>query len=294
MSADRFDIAFRKMTGAGNDFVLVDNREARLNADWPRLTRFLCHRRHGIGADGLLVIEPGSGATFEMLYFNADGSSGGMCGNGGRCAALYEMSSQGKQQVTFEALGHTYSAENASAGEVKLHMKDPHGILEHVQIDVGGESLVVHFVDTGSPHAVLFVAEMNSHLRETLSSAGVTDIGRAIRYHSVFAPLGTNVDFVRVGNELSGISLRTYERGVEGETLACGTGSIASAIMASLRYGLAPPVRVTTRGGDVLTVTFEQTGRSFSNVALQGPAREIFSGTIPVDLTLPVPAQNLV
>ncbi len=279
MASNEREIEFVKMTGAGNDFVLIDNRSGRLSFDWKSVARSLCERRCSIGADGLLVIETSTKADFLMRYFNADGSDGGMCGNGGRCAASYIMRETGTPRISFEALDHLYFATLEQDQNIKLSMKDPVDVRTEILLPIQDVPLPMHFIDTGAPHAVIFMDELPPpHVRE-IQTNGIVGLGKDIRSHSEFAPQGTNVDFVELhGN--SRLSIRTYERGVERETLACGTGSVACAIMSSLRRSISSPVSVRTLGGETLVVSFRKEGGRFVHVELEGPANNVFSGRI--------------
>jgi len=269
-------IPFTKASGAGNDFVLLNAMGGPPVADYPRLARAVCDRHFGIGGDGLLVLAPGRNADFLMLYYNADGSTGGMCGNGGRCIARFAyMEGVAGRHQKFEALGYTYEADVGESGAVRLKMKDPSGLRTDLRLDGGkGEPLEGTFIDTGAPHLVIFV--------EDLDHMDVGGVGKALRYHQAFAPGGTNVNFV---SDLSGstIRIRTYERGVESETLACGTGSVASALIAARRNELKSPVRVNVQSGEVLLVHFTAGGDSWHDIALEGSAHILFHGTMFYD-----------
>jgi diaminopimelate epimerase len=267
-------IQFTKASGAGNDFVLVDNMRNEIAFDKAKLARAVCSRYFGVGADGLILLEPSSRSDFFMRYYNADGSYGGMCGNGGRCVARYAfLKGVARAKMKFEALDHVYTAEVVGA-EVKLSMKDPSEIRSNVQIPVDGQALVGHTINTGSPHVVLF--------EDAIESADVTGLGRKIRHHAMFLPEGTNVDFVGISSE-GILRIRTYERGVEAETLACGTGAVASAIIASLEKGAASPVRLRVQSGEELRVSFESRGSSIRDVVLEGSAYVLFTGTLTYD-----------
>jgi len=280
----RIPITFTKASGAGNDFVILNNIRGDIAVDYPAFARVACDRHFGIGGDGLLVVEKSTIADFAMRYFNADGSWGGMCGNGGRCIARYaHVGGIAGARQRFEALGHIYEAEVGSA-TVRLHMKDPVAYRDVIPLDVSGSSLLVSFVDTGAPHAVV-VGEA------VLESIDVTALGRALREHPHFRPDGTNVNFIRKRGD-SSVQLRTYERGVEAETLACGTGSVASALVASDRCGLKSPVRVLVKSGEELIVHFRGTKGDWSDVSLEGSAHLLFSGNLvfqtdPPSLQLP-------
>ncbi len=264
------------MSGAGNDFVLVDQFEHRGSREWSRLAAILCNRRYGIGADGLLILAPSRTSDFRMDYYNADGSFGGMCGNGGRCAAAYYMTKHSRNQARFEALGDFYAASR-SGPNIILRMKNPVGVRLNMSLTIEGISLPFHFIDTGAPHAVLFESELPRQVRSVIDSEGIISLGRRIREDSLFEPGGTNVDFVRLRPKGS-ISMRSYERGVEDETLACGTGAVACSVISALVKGIVPPVEVLTRSNEILTVRFDQAGERVENVDLEGPALVVYKG----------------
>jgi len=274
------ELAFTKMSGAGNDFVVIDNRRLSLKYNWSDLAKSICRRRLGVGADGLIIIDVSSQSQFLMRYYNADGSSGGMCGNGGRCVAMYVMQQDGSSTVRFEALDYIYEASRQGSA-VSLRMKNPTRFRFGVLVTVGERRIKVDSVDTGAPHTVVFLDDVPVALRRELEEHGIIAAGKAIRNDVAFLPGGTNADFVRL-LQGSRISMRTYERGVEDETLACGTGAIASAILASRRYGLQSPVEVQTRGGEILSVAFEGSDDLFSNIELRGSAAIVFEGRIDV------------
>ncbi len=265
-------LSFTKMNGAGNDFVLLDNRDASLALDTEQIAR-VCDRHRGVGADGLLLVEPAeNGADFRMRYYNADGGEAEMCGNGARCFARYAKMVSGTpaSDLTFETQAGVIGAK-CLGDLVQIVMSDPHSHREPRSLDVNGRPLEAHFLNTGVPHAVVFV--------DDLESVDVVKDGAALRHHAAFAPKGTNANFARSLGP-SSISIRTYERGVEGETLACGTGVCASAILHHLRTEDPAPISVKVRGGDTLHVGFEKTGGSFHKVTLTGPADFVFGGTI--------------
>ena len=277
MGEERQKISFVKMTGAGNDFVLVDELKNRSATDWARLAPDLCDRRYGIGADGLLVLAPSVRADFTMEYYNADGSFGGMCGNGGRCSAYYYISTGARRETRFEALGDLYLARVAGSG-ISLRMKDPVKF-RTIPLQTPEGLISVQFIDTGAPHAVLFTSELPDQLRSKIGSEGITGLGRSIRYHSEFEPGGTNVDFVELIPG-GGIAMRSYERGVEGETLACGTGAVASAAIAALTKGIAPPVKVKTWSDEILRIDFKLAGKEIKEVELEGPVTMVYKGEL--------------
>jgi len=266
-------LPFTKMNGAGNDFVLIDNRSASLSLSREQVAR-LCDRHRGVGADGLLAVEPAAhGADFRMRYYNADGGEAEMCGNGARCFARFASRLSGAQdRVSFATEAGVIQADLLGES-VRLAMSDPHSHRPPQSLEVHGRPLEVHFLNTGVPHAVVFV--------DDLEAVDVLADGAALRYHEAFAPKGTNANFVQIFSPDS-IAIRTYERGVEGETLACGTGVCASALLHHLRDGASSPVFVRVRGGDTLAVSFEDHAGAFRNVTLTGPADFVFDGSISV------------
>jgi diaminopimelate epimerase len=268
-------IVFSKASGAGNDFVIVDNRDNGLPHDKPQLARQLCSRHFGIGADGLLLLESSSKAHFTMKYYNSDGSYGGMCGNGGRCLAKYAFIHRiAPGDLLFEALDFIYRAE-VSDQRVLLTMKDPIDLTRDVDVDVNHETYHGFFINTGSPHFVTFV--------DDVMSVPVELHGRHIRLDPVFSPEGTNVDFVQI-IDLNTISLRTYERGVEVETMACGTGSVASGIISHLFKGRAFPITVHVRSGESLKIHAEVEAGQIRSPKLEGSAHILFTGKILYDI----------
>lgn len=273
------DVHFKKMSGAGNDFVVIDNRSRKIK-NGPRLARKLCDRRWGIGADGLILIEDSKIADYKMNYYNADGSYGGMCGNGGRCAALYSVTSGiAKTRHTFEALNSIYHASVAK-NYVVLQMKDPQNITLNLSLSTSFGKIQAHYVDTGAPHVVIDARQFKRRFKH-LSDLPVVEIGREVRNHITFRPEGTNVNFIQTDSTNS-LRMRTFERGVEDETLACGTGAIACAIIGNLVFGLQPPIKVITRSNLTLQVGFKKNKNLVSNVSLKGPARVTFEGSIDV------------
>ncbi|MDD5201146.1 MAG: diaminopimelate epimerase [Terrimicrobiaceae bacterium] len=267
-------LSFTKMNGAGNDFVLLDNRDASLALTREQIA-LLCDRHRGVGADGLLLVEPPqNGADFRMRYYNADGGEAEMCGNGARCFARYaqRITDSRADRISFETPAGVISA-GCVGDEVQIAMSTPHSYAPPTALEAAGETVAVHFINTGVPHAVIFV--------DDLAAADVVRIGAAIRFHPHFAPAGTNVNFVRV-DASGGISIRTYERGVEGETLACGTGVVACALIHHLTSNASSPVGVHVRGGDTLRVGFEPGAApgEFRAVTLTGPADFVFDGTV--------------
>jgi len=266
-------LRFTKMNGAGNDFILFDNRTGSIDLDRNQIAQ-LCDRHRGIGADGVLLLEkPTNRADFRMRYFNADGGEAEMCGNGARCFARFANKvGEQKARISFETPAGVISAELKN-DLVTLRMTDPVDLRLNVELPMAAENRTVHFINSGVPHVVIPVAKIDD--------VDVQHDGAAIRYHKMFSPSGTNVNFIEKRGP-NKIAIRTYERGVEDETLACGTGIVASALIFAASEDCEGPVTVLARGGDELQVSFERTGNQFRNVTLTGPAEFVFEGTIEI------------
>ncbi|MEY3479462.1 MAG: hypothetical protein RIQ71_237 [Verrucomicrobiota bacterium] len=265
---------FTKMNGAGNDFVVLDNRDGSVALSENAIAR-LCDRHRGVGADGLLIVEKPEGkADFRMRYYNADGREAEMCGNGARCFARFvdKIAPTGTGSVNFETPAGVISA-TLRGDEVSLGMSQPGPFATGSELDADGEKLTVYSINTGVPHAVVLV--------DDLEGTNVHKTGAALRHHHHFQPRGTNVNFAsQLGPQH--LAIRTYERGVEAETLACGTGVVASALTLAALTGAESPIRVLVKGGDTLTVDFLRSGEGFSHVVLTGPADFVFEGEIAV------------
>ena len=266
------EIQFWKMNGAGNDFVVIDNRKNGFALTQAQIAQ-LCDRHRGVGADGVLAVEAAEqGADYRMRYYNADGGEAEMCGNGARCFGRFVnfLNDFKLDQVSFETpagiIGATFHGKN-----VQIQMSEPFGLEQDLALHAGAEHLDVHFINTGVPHAVVFVGD--------IECVPVSEWGAGLRWHDHFAPKGTNANFVhRIGT--SHIAIRTYERGVEGETLACGTGTVACAILHHLRTGHPAPIAVDVKSGDTLEINFTRDADHFKNVTLTGPAEIVFQGTV--------------
>ena len=262
---------FTKMNGAGNDFVMVDNLALQHSLDGGKIAH-LCDRHRGIGADGLIAVEPAeNGADFRMRYYNADGGEAEMCGNGARCFARFASRISGKTSgISFETPAGVITAE--LLGErVRLHMSEPRDLALGVPLTALGQELTTHFVNTGVPHSIIPVPD--------IAAVDVRALGAAIRYHDHYAPRGTNANFIEVQGTAR-LSIRTYERGVEDETLACGTGVCAAALIHAALSGASSPVEVRVKGGETLEVGFEKAGDRFTAVTLTGPADFVFEGEV--------------
>ena len=263
-----------KMSGTGNDFLMVDNRENLLKeGEAAALAKSACPRRISAGADGVILIERSSKPAhdFRMRIFNADGSEAEMCGNGSRCIAVFARQlGAAKDAQRIETLAGTLNAQVASdllSAKVQLSQPSKHELKRGV--DVLGQATDIHFINTGVPHAVIFV--------DDVSKVDIPKAGACVRYHDVFKPRGTNANFAQLMGDNS-IKVRTYERGVEDETFACGTGSTAAAIVAGIVHGYRSPVKVLTAGGSTLTIHFEKGGESVSPPFLEGAVDTIYKG----------------
>lgn len=272
MPRGRSGIPFAKMSGSGNDFLIIDNRKDLVSRRrMPRFVKAVCRRGLSVGADGVIFIQQSPTADFRWHYYNADGGEAEMCGNGSRCAARFAVLKKiAKPSLTFETLAGTIHAR-VGAARVTVRLPVPTDLHLSVPLEIAGTSYEVHRLNTGVPHVVLFLDEV-----ETVDVAA---LGRAIRFHPAFAPAGTNANFVRIDHPKR-LTIRTYERGVEAETLACGTGSVAAAVLAGLLGKARSPVTLTTRGGPPLAVAFQLDGRAITQVELTGEARLVYEGVL--------------
>ena len=262
---------FTKMSGAGNDFIVVDNRSGAIKKDAGGVSKKLCGRQSSIGADGLILLEKSKKASVKMRIFNPDGSQAEMCGNGVRCVAKFAAENKiTKSRLSIETLAGIIQAE-VRGQIVKARLVNPKGLKLNFSIPVNGRNETLSYIDTGVPHAVKVV--------ESVEGVDVDQFGREIRHHEHFAPRGTNADFVAFRSQ-NAIEVRTYERGVEAETFSCGTGSTAAALVAAAIKGLKSPVRVHTKGGETLKVFFSKKGSEFFDVYLEGPVRTVFEGRV--------------
>lgn len=272
------EMRFAKMNGAGNDFIVIDNRRGQIELSAAQIET-LCDRRRGVGADGLLVVETDADVDFRMRYYNRDGGEAEMCGNGARCIARFAGElGLGKREgqsriVTFATIPGVVEATVVGA-IVTVRMTDATSFEKSVSLAVAGREEMVHVIDTGVPHVITEEPDVDN-----IADGEILSRGRGIRVHPRFAPGGTNVDFISVSDD-GLVKIRTYERGVEGETLACGTGAVAGAVVAAHLTGLQSPVTVITRGGDTLTVSFVSEPHGARNVTLKGPATLNFRGSI--------------
>jgi diaminopimelate epimerase len=265
-------IPFHKLHGNGNDFILIDNRRGILaGKNMSSLAKAVCHRNRSVGADGLIVIVPSKKADFKWRFFNSDGSEAEMCGNGSRCAARFaSLKRIAPKKMSFETLAGVIHAE-VKKDTVKVQLMGAGDLRLNIAVPVAGAARTGHFVNTGVPHLV--------YLSEQLDGEDVQAVGSATRRHDIFRPAGTNVNFIQIDGSHR-LRIRTYERGVEGETLACGTGAVAAALVAAALGKAESPVTVTTRGGDRLIVSFNRDGEDFTDLYLEGAAVVVCEGRL--------------
>ncbi len=268
-------IPFTKMSGTGNDFIIIDHRDPFLMpVEQAAFAQKVCRRMFSVGADGLILIENSDVADFQWQFYNADGTNAEMCGNGARCAARYAYAKGiASATMSFVTVAGLIRAE-VKGDLVKLEMTPPQDTVLNSEFVFGGESRLSHFSNTGVPHAVYFVDDNKT--------TPVKEWGHEIRFHDQYQPAGANVNFAQFTGK-SSLVVRTYERGVEDETMACGTGAVASGLIGGLLGLVESPVAVTTSGGDVLTIYFDIQGNdinSISGVFMEGPASFIYEGLL--------------
>jgi diaminopimelate epimerase len=268
-------IPFTKMSGSGNDFILIDNREGIIPSDdLPRFTRQVCRRKLSAGADGLILVEPSEHVDFKWRFFNSDGSVAEMCGNGARCVARFaQMNGIAEEVMGFETIAGIIHAR-VQDDQVRIKMTDPCDLVPEAVLSTPAETVAYTAINTGVPHVVIEV--------EDIESVDVFAMGRRIRRHHQFEPAGTNVNFL--GLCPPGVArVRTYERGVEEETLACGTGIVAAALTLAERHQASSPVTMESKSGSRLKVYFAKTAGQYHDIYLQGDARMIYQGQMMPD-----------
>jgi len=265
-------IEFYKMSGSGNDFIIIDNRDLSLDVgDLQEFARRICHRQFSVGADGLVIIEPSPVADFKWRFFNSDGSVAEMCGNASRCVARFaSMKGIAGKKMSWETIAGIISAE-VNDDVVKAKLTDPSPVETGIKIEADGQTFTLDSIDTGVPHAVAFVDHLDQY--------DVYNNGRKIRHHAHFAPRGTNADFVAVTDRHK-ITVRTYERGVENETLACGTGMVAAALTAAQRGLVESPVDVLVQSGETLRIYFEKQNGFWREIYLEGKVKIVYHGSL--------------
>jgi len=262
-------IHFYKMSGCGNDFIVIDNRSPVIEEkDLFAFIVGVCRRKMSVGADGVILIENSDTVDFKWRFYNSDGSVAEMCGNGARCVARFAyLNGITGPDMAFETLAGIVSASVFETGLVRIRMTDPLNLVLDRPLALKSGKFAVGSVNTGVPHAVMVV--------DNLDETPVKEMGREIRFHPDFAPAGTNVNFVSVRTDKI-VAIRTYERGVEDETLACGTGCVASALVTARKFALASPVTLLTRSGGYLRIYFTLHQDAFSDVYMEGDARVIY------------------
>ena len=270
-----FPINFTKMSGTGNDFIVIDHRRPLLDkTEFSSFARSVCRRKFSVGADGLILLEDSDKADFCWQFYNADGSEAEMCGNGARCAARFAWKNKiAPAKMRFLTLAGEIQAE-VKDDLVKLAMTRPTAVSMARHIELGNESKDIYSINTGVPHAVCFVTDNKQ--------TPVKEWGEIVRFHNLFQPAGTNANFVQITG-LAELYVRTYERGVEDETMACGTGAVAAAVMAGLLGRVTSPTKVMTSGGEFLTIYFtikNQEPAELTEIYLEGPAHFIYEGRL--------------
>ena len=267
-------LEFTKMNGAGNDFVLFDGRPIKISLTREQIVR-ICDRHRGVGADGIMILIPSASGKADCAweFYNSDGSTGEMCGNGARCFARFVRRCTGlERDLTFETEAGIIKAV-FNGDRVTVNLTAPRDLRLSEQISLSSGAQAIHSLNTGVPHAVIFVPDADK--------AMVAEVGPEVRRHPHFGQRGTNVNFVQLLGPQS-IRVRTFERGVEGETLACGTGVTASALISSRVHKFGSPVKVQVQGGDQLEVSFSENNGGFADVCLSGPAEFVFEGRVGI------------
>jgi len=265
-------IDFYKMNGSGNDFIIVDNRDKIVDeTDLPNFIAKACRRKMSVGADGFILVENTDTADFKWRFYNSDGSVAEMCGNGARCVARFAyLNGIAGPDMLFETQAGIVYAQVAGES-VKVKMTDPLDLRMDYSIELKNSSLSISSVTTGVPHAVI--------VKDMIEDAEVIQAGREIRFHDMFAPAGANVNFVcHLKDNI--IEIRTYERGVEDETLACGTGAVASAIIMARKMKVKSPVYVLTRSGGYLKIFYQENDGKYHDIYLEGDARIIYKAQL--------------
>ncbi len=263
---------FYKISGSGNDFIIIDNRDSSIELSSIKIQK-ICERKTGIGADGLIFLNNSTEYDFRMQYFNNDGFEADMCGNGGRCIVLFAKINGiiNGDETIFSSRNGVHKAYIKYDNIIKLQIEKPHSFKRNITIKVKEQDFTGDFMNTGVPH---FVITLND-----IENIDVINIGREIRNNSIFGKQGTNVDFISKNGEL--IFIRTYERGVENETLACGTGSVAAAISASQNMNIKSPIKIKTASEEILNIEFDE---NFDEVYLEGKVSPIYKGQLLLDV----------
>ena len=269
-------IAFTKMHGAGNDFVLIDDRAETFPVHDHILLAMLAAPRTGVACEGVILLQKSSVADFRMVFFNPDGTEADLCGNGARCVAAFarEIGVVASPAMTFETRAGLVDAEVSPSGAVKVWMPEPKNRRYGLQVKVGDAFVAGDYVETGVPHFIVSC--------ENIASVDVEGLGRALRLSDAFAPNGTNVDFVQFIPAHKAL-IRTYERGVEAESGACGTGAVATAVVAVETKKMSLPIHVRTAQGYTLTVDGDWRHAKSTGFTLTGPVKKVFEGVVDLD-----------
>ncbi len=265
-------ITFYKLSGSGNDFIIIDNRNRIVTEEnLPDFVAKVCRRKMSVGADGFILVEDSDSVDFKWRFFNSDGSRAEMCGNGARCVARFAyLNKIAGTEMSFETIAGVVSAE-VKNDMVKIKMTDPADLKVNYTLELENGPLSLSSVNTGVPHAVVTT--------DNLNNVEIVKLGKEIRFHEKYAPSGTNVNFI-CPQKNGKISVRTYERGVEDETLACGTGSVAAAIVTAKISGIKSPINVITKSGNSLCIYFKEKEGKFYDTYLEGDARIIYKGEL--------------
>jgi diaminopimelate epimerase len=268
-------IEFYKMSGSGNDFIIIDNRNNIVDeSDLSNFIVNVCRRKMSVGADGVILVENTGNADFKWRFFNSDGSVAEMCGNGARCVARFAyLNNIAGSTMSFETLAGLVKAEVIEE-RVKVKMTDPFDLETDDTVELKNGLASICSINTGVPHVVM--------VKNSIDDIDIVKIGREIRYHDRFSPAGTNVNFACQVKENT-IAIRTYERGVEDETLACGTGAVASAIVMAHKMKLDTPISVLTRSGGYLSISFKEKEGQYCDIYLEGDARIIYKAQLLED-----------
>lgn len=283
------EFSFIKLNAAGNDFILFDRKVNPSIELSPTFIQEICNRRTGVGADGILLISDSNGYPFEMQYFNADGSSNVLCANGARCALRYAFYSGriNNDLSKFKVNGIEYSGQVLDDKLVKFYLNSPTKIKNNFKIKAANQLINAFFVDVGAPHVVIKISDILKNPQrldsfyDNIEEIPVVQLGKEIRYSKDFAPDGTNVNFIDIRDNI--IKIRTYERGVEDETLSCGTGSVAAALISYFNFQLKPPINLITKIGEKFIIDFEIKDRVIENLSLTGPAVIVFKGELTIN-----------
>jgi len=270
------------LSGAGNDFILFDGINNKVPALTPKLIRKLCLRGLGIGADGVLVVRPSDKFDYELSYYNSDGSSGMLCANGARSSLIYAKQNLKlkSEKISFGCCGNSYSGIALDKDEAVFYLPDlAHG--EKISIELNGKKLTLYFANSGAPQVVADFGELKKNElvgKQTFDNFKFSDLARSIRNHKAFTPDGVNVNVIT--DESGVIKIRSFERGIEGETLACGTGIIAAAMFLSDITGADSPIEIISKSGKKFIINFRKNLANFKDVSLRSHAQIIFNGYI--------------